>query len=72
MFLFLKSMQKDERRCEVLNKWELLLLLMKHKSGHTISTRDFNDKLTSDLNSPSYLALRNKVMSSSKCFHTSW
>ena len=35
---------------------------MRHKSGHTISTRDFSDKLTSDLNSPSYLAVKNKVM----------
>ena len=45
---------------------------MKHKSGYTISTRDFGDKLTSDLNSPTYLALKNKIMSLSKFLHTSW
>ena len=36
---------------------------MKHKSGNKISTRDFSNKLTSDLNSPSYLASKNKVVS---------
>ena len=33
---------------------------MKHKSGHIISTKDFSNKLTSHLNSPSYLALKTR------------
>ena len=48
-------MQKDERSWKVLKKWVFIFLPMKHKSGHTISTRDFSDKLTSDLISQSYL-----------------
>ena len=34
---------------------------MKHKSGHKISTKDFSNKKMLDLNSPLYLAPKNKV-----------
>jgi hypothetical protein len=45
---------------------------MKHKSGHKLSTRDFSDKLMLDLDSPPYLAPKNKVVSLNKFLHTPW
>jgi hypothetical protein len=72
--IFLKSVQNDERSPEILKKWGVFFSAMKHKSGHKFSTRDFSDKLMLDLDSPPYLAPKNKVVSLNKflrtpCFH---
>ena len=70
--IFLKSVQIDERSRKKLKKWGVIFLPMKHKSGHKFSTKDFCNKLTSDLNSPIHLASKNKVVSLNKFVHTPW
>ena len=53
-----------------LKKWGVIFIPTKHKNGHRFSTRDFSNKMTSDLNSLSYLAPKNKVVFSNKFLHT--
>ena len=55
-----------------LKNWGLIFFPTKHKSSHNLSTRHFDDKVTSDLDFLAHLAPKNNIVSFSLVLCTPW